>query len=209
MALANSLGVTKQTVRNWRERGMPATDSPGGYTYDPGACERWAKENAKYKRHGGRRQRAGRKKQTPPAPLAAEFDAALLADEIAKRDSPPSGAMRIDDLLYLTPDELRTLVQRSDISNLSAAQADLLKGLLDTRRADLRLREIEGSFVPAGEIALTWTKRLAALRRSMESLAADLTPLVLAASNEPFPEHAIRAAITRAVSAAIESLGSE
>lgn len=99
------LGVTPQTVLNYKNAGMPAsgTDTSGAFLWDPERAKGWIKSNRPYTHIGGKRPRAGRppKWRTAglPGPPGIDFaDSGLARAATAPPAEPAPDPAMVRDL---------------------------------------------------------------------------------------------------------------
>lgn len=206
----HGIDVTPQAVIKWRESGCPhdVGERCGQpmHLYDLDEVYTWYRENRGYRRRGGKRKNAGRKR--PPTAeeqvYQNQMHKAELERQIAERSTAPPGALRLDDCLRLTREELITLVERADLAGLSAAALDHFERFQKAIKQDIETRERQGQLVDAAEVRRAWTSRAAEIRMRLLAIPAHATAEVMARLNLP-PDQApvLKDVLTKAVEAAL------
>lgn len=187
-AVGRRLGVTGQTIRNWRKRGCPAagTDDAGRDLFDVEAVRAWQKRNMTGGR-GGRRPGAGRRLRNPHAgptsPLerhAAE-NASQVEREKARiaraRAELLEGRLGADTLILLasTPE---------DLGGASKAEIERLCLAVKAQKEQLELDKARGALVSAAETKAEWGSFLAALATRLDGLPARLCAALSGVADE-------------------------
>lgn len=172
--LAEKLGVRRQMVDKYRERGMPAKKKRvrGGdaYTFDLEECKAWLAEN--------KVGRGGKKApEVPPVPPPIEIDVEGLGyEEIIRRSTVMAGR-------GMTP-------------------VDATKAHTGLKAADA-LIDIEvklGNLLKREDVTSAWGRCLAVLKTNIEGIPGRFTPLLLGALKlGPEHEAAVRGVLAQAV----------
>lgn len=227
--LAAILGVTSQTVLNYKDRGMPGRldpDGPAGkraFLFDVEKCRRWVLNNRPRNGVGGRRPGAGAKPgwktargngKLPPGVLpggdSAASPLALAAAAVAEEPANPEMDAALGRLMEgaASGADMRLLSGLAGNRPLSRADTEHIEQLSTTNERNRKAAEARGSLVPAADVALEWGETLKRVRSRLETLASRVTEKVMAAGmiagdREPF----VRAAIGLEAGALISELG--
>lgn len=181
--LAGRHGVTSQSVRNWMNAGMPAAGrtKAGAYLFDPSECGAWIRANRGGTAHGGKRRRAGRPRlhERTDRRMAERMDAARVRAEVGGRDGPPVGAMRAEDLLRVTHEEVRALAAVADEAGLTASQLQRLKTMIEVRAMERAEAERAGKLVDAERVREAFERRLRGAVRRLEAVPDRVADAVL------------------------------
>jgi len=191
--LAERIGVTAQTIRNWAARGMPTagTDGRGGLRFEEARARAWARANLGPNSHGGRRPGAGRKRrrsawrddlgleraelrQSDRARRAAQARERLerLREEAAAGATPEADALELaTDLCRLTDADLRLLAHLApELTGLSPAGMGRLDKLLAAQKRLMELDRERGRLIAADEAARAWAEALRPVRERLDDL---------------------------------------
>lgn len=214
--LAIVLGVTEQTVRNYRDAGMPCTvrrSGKGGrrktYAFDGAVCTEWVKRNRVKTGVGGKRPGSGRKARLKEvAGSEAENSPLIRAAKALAEDPPPDPEMdaALTRLGAGTADgaDMRLLsgVRIIGGSGLSMAQAQQMEQLSQTNERNRKAAEARKELVNAAEVQVEWVEGLKRIRVRLSALAGRCSSRVMAAMGGVVPgekEPLIRAAIAAEV----------
>lgn len=164
--LARKLGVTDQTVYNWRDAGLACIVRDGVQRYELAAARKWQADNSSELGRGGKRANAGAKKAKVTELGRKLVTAAVLADCSGGIEAQPA---RSGDS-PVSIDSVQDLMSQGDRAGLSPAQA---KGLKETYGAAALKLEIEkelGTLVAADEVEESWAAFMKVIRTRIEGM---------------------------------------
>lgn len=192
--LASRMNVTRQTIHNWRNRGWiePHEASTGRLLWDADECERRLEKTKAYKRHGGKRPRAGRRRQVPGVDAVTaravhredtRQQVEDLRDEVRRRVEErelPDDALHLVDVLYLSPSDLEVLSRLTPSEGgLRTVQMETLNTYLAYLDRRLRVDRERGDLVAKYSVQRAWTRQVQQWRRSIDGLPASLLPEIV------------------------------
>jgi len=162
--VADALGVTRQTIANWRAEGCPSTlDTRGMRVYDLEAVRAWAKEHKGYGGRGGKRSGAGRPRGSTRTadvkpPLFAEAEqAAVMAN---------------------TPLTAENIEAKLASGTATPAQVKMLKDMLGAMQTKREMDVTTGELVSAVSVKNMWSKTLSELRRELDGLPGKIVQVL-------------------------------
>lgn len=194
--LAERLGKTPQTVRNWTREGMPCL-SEGGLNrpgrFDEAACRRWIAAHKSGLGRGGERERAGRtpnKKRRKkrewregPSPLLEDAEKKKRANERLAELAGTTGAQAaVDpevvalerDVCKLTHADLVLLAHLiPDVSGLTGGAVQRLEKLETIQSRQLERHKAAGRLLDAGHVRQTYEAVFGELRARIDASAKD------------------------------------
>jgi len=162
--LARKLGVTDQTVYNWRDAGLACIVRDGVQRYELAAAQKWQRENSSELGRGGKRANAGAKKAKVTELGRKLVTAAVLSDVPGSIEAQPEKTAPV------SIGSVADLMSQGDRAGLSPAQA---KGLKETYGAAALKLEIEkelGTLVIADEVEDEWAAFMKVIRTRIEGM---------------------------------------
>jgi len=193
--IAVGLGVSRQTVRNWCQAGMPHTLVTeagihfGERRFDLDLCRAWVTDNRKECIKGGKREGAGRPRrvalvEAATAKMAFDRHAGLSEEEKHKALEAEAEKDREDKQMgeYTAMMEGGAAGLSRAMAKMPKHQAERLIRVLEAHSAKLELDKERGSLLDKGECETAWAEALAWLKSGLESLpqrlALKLAPLL-------------------------------
>ena len=191
--LAEKLGRTAQSVRNWVDEGMPYLEegqrSGNPYRFDEQACRKWLAANKAGFGRGGTREGAGRPKKKRKAkatawragdgPLIDEAErrqrvnervAELAGTAAAEAALDPDVLALESDRCKLTPDDLVLLAYlEPSVSGMTKGALERLEKLEGFYKRRMERLKAQGELVPAREVRQAAQAMLAELRTTLEA----------------------------------------
>ncbi len=183
-ALAKVLGVTDQTVYNYRDRGMtPRETGPGGeQLWSPAEARQWIEKHGPSKVRGGKRGGAGaksKKERIERAEQAAGQTQRTLGqifDDAEKRlldmGMPADVAKQAG--------EVQALMDAVKAGELTLGQLEVVEKGIKTVGELLKVRKAEGELVSREEMKIATGQHLTVIRRTLESVPGRVAPEIVA-----------------------------
>ena len=180
-----------QTIRNHAEKGtITGVKEPDrGWRFKPDAAEQYIR-NRPTPKHGGKRKHAddGLPSQTltGTATMArdarATIQARLTSDEHGNLPDPPANAMRLEDVLRLTEDELQAIVSiRTPTNLLDSSQLSRLDDINKLQLSAMKVKEKKGELVEGNKIARAWIDEQQRIAGYIMDVPKQVAPRIAAA----------------------------
>lgn len=207
-ALAERFGVSRRTVYNWRDAGMPSDNGK----FDPYACEQWVRQNPDIRGRGGKREGAGRPPRAPSGgngreagSLEDRFAAAEAVERAEQRDGPPPEGAHVGELLKFTSDELAAIAAVGLRGGLGKPQLDILERLLGLAERKIKLDQAAGQLVAAADVEIDIGRAMQRIRRAIEAVG----PKLKTELKRLGVEHEVGAVIDREIAGLLRNIGGE
>lgn len=212
------LGVTPQTVLNYKNAGMPSagTDTAGAFLWDPERAKGWIKANRPYSHVGGKRPRAGRppKWRTAglPGPPGIDFaESGLARAAVAPPAEPAPDPAAVRELEEAWRQYYRGMADDKQLRMVAGvplnrpatpAEGKHLETMAAAHENHRRSARARGELVDAEEVRVATAETLARLCTRLDSLAGRATARAMgegriAADREPMVRAGIQAEIDR------------
>ena len=175
--LAELLGVSDQTIYNWRGDGMPSVRRDGVDMFDIAACRTWASANKGETFKGGKRPGAGRKPRVKSAPAAAAEMVRTVhpVEPVQTFKGAGGGGDEDGDSMPINASSVEELLELAARGELSAAQARRMKDTLGAAGLKLEIEQELGELVKVEDVELEWGSHMRSMRVRLDSMAARIT----------------------------------